>query len=610
MSNRLFNLIKKNEIFFLLENTLAPENSQSSYLFSNPTEEIIAFNQEDLFKSLKKIEEERLKGRYLAGYISYEAGYFLIDKFNGNPKSNSSYPLLHFFCFEEPILLSKNQISINLQELNFDYPNIYNLTFREQEKSYINKIKHIKKYIESGDTYQINYTTSLSFNLYGSIYSLYLELRKRQQVNYSALINLGDKKILSLSPELFLKKEGDKIISKPMKGTAQRSDNLEEDQKIINFLKNDSKSLSENMMIVDLMRNDIGKIAHLESIKVTNLFEIESYKTLHQMISTVESKIDKETSFIKIIKNLFPGGSITGAPKIRTMEIINELESSPRGIYTGAIGYIKPSNDFCFNISIRTIIYDDKTNKGNLGIGSGIVYESLPQEEWKESLLKSKFLTGINNNFQLIETFSYLPQKKHLGNFKEHMNRLCSSAKFWGFNFDYKKIENQLQDYISNLGNLKEDEIFKIRLLLNQPGELSIQHEKIIKNQQEPYNIYISDRNIDSLSIFRRHKTTYRKIYEEEFLKAQEQGMYDAIFLNKKGEIAEASRHNIFIEKKGIFYTPPISSGALPGVMRKKILNDKRMVSKVRVLYLDDLQKADNIYLSNSIRGLVKVNLM
>ncbi len=403
-SSDLIQIISEdNSVYAIFDDNKSCEIKSKNIILHSPSEHIIAFNEDEVLKAITKIDELKNNGLYLGGYISYEAGYSFVDKRISTSKKGSSQPLVNFYAFTEMVKLSKsnlNRLLIDSLKKDNQRLSIHNLTLNESKDKYNNSINKIIEYITSGDTYQVNYTLKYKFDLEGSPLALYASLRNRQSVNYGAFLNFKKEKILSISPELFIEKYAKSIKSKPMKGTARRGDSVEEDNRIIHFMRNDPKTISENIIIVDLIRNDLGRICDSGSIKVENVFEIQSFETVHQMVSTVRGKIDENISFLNVMKGIFPCGSITGAPKLRTMEIINELESEDRGVYTGAIGFIIPNNNFCFNVPIRTI--RTLNGKCEMGIGSGITSDSHAEKEFDECLLKAKFLTERNDKFYLI----------------------------------------------------------------------------------------------------------------------------------------------------------------------------------------------------------------
>jgi para-aminobenzoate synthetase/4-amino-4-deoxychorismate lyase len=451
--------------------------------------------------------------------------------------------------------------------------------------------------------------------LQGDSTSLYKALRKTQPVEFGALLNFTQSKIVSLSPELFIHKKKDVLTSKPMKGTAKRGATKKEDQEIVRFLKEDSKTLSENVMIVDLIRNDVSKVCKIGSVHVNNLFQVQTFKSIHQMISTVEGQLKPDVSLHQLLNALFPSGSITGAPKIRAMQIINDIETEPRGVYTGAIGYVLPDDNFCFNVPIRTILINDKDKHSNndmhceMGIGSGIVHQSDAHEEFRECLLKANFLKHINAHFYLIETLRLETTTEIYHHIDQHIARLLASATIFGFTLDLQTIKNKLNRYKIELCQQKNPcRYFKIRLTAYQNGNINIQHDALLEDKQNQLRrIMLSPFKIKSYSIFQHHKTSHREQYNKAYQLAEQQGYYDVVFFNENNELAEASRHNIFIQKKGHYLTPPLSAGILNGIERAQFIQQHHVEEKK--LSRTDLINADKILLSNSVRGIVTVEL-
>ncbi|PID64360.1 MAG: aminodeoxychorismate synthase, component I [Gammaproteobacteria bacterium] len=524
--------------------TQSLQNTRPFILFENT-------DADTLKQALAAIDEERKKGHYLAGYISYEAGYALSEKLSGYlpEKNNGGQALLRFYAFDRVQKTTAQEVTKALAELPESPPYIKHWQPTESETEYVEKLSKIHDYIAAGDTYQVNHTYRVNFELAGSIHGLYAALRVRQPVPFSALMHLPDCSVLSLSPELFVKKQGTSLMTRPMKGTAARGKTDKDDRAILKAMAEDKKQQSENLMIVDLMRNDIGRLAKTGTMKVSKLFEIQTYKTLHQMISTIGGEVDPDISFTAVVEGLFPCGSITGAPKIRTMEIIHELENTPRNIYTGAIGFITPGNDFSFNVPIRTLTFPNSASKGSLGIGGGIIYESDASDEWRESKLKAQFLTGLNEQFQLIESFLYKASTDHIPRFGLHLERLTNSADFFGIPLVVAEVKDAVMNHIAVLKQAHDHQNsannYKIRLLLNHVGECSVNSEVISENNPGNQNnlpkIALSNFRIEAGNLFRQHKTTNRKLYNDEFSKYAAQGFYDVLFLNEQGNIAEAS---------------------------------------------------------------------
>ncbi len=583
-------LIKEQAEFALLEDTKSPAPLHD--LFTEAYEHIIAYEPSQLKAAFERIEKLSGQGFHLCGYVAYEAGYHFIEKPIAAKPSHDI--LLYFIAFK-----NKHSYRPNLyQNGTNDTVALYDFRLSQDQSDYIKTIDKIKNYIQSGDSYQVNYTLKYDFSFTGDILSLYRQIQQNQPAEYGALLHFSQQKILSFSPELFVKKSGNIITSQPMKGTAPRGANIEEDKEIIAAMKADEKTLAENLMIVDLMRNDLSRLCEIGSVNVENLFEVKSYKSLHQMVSTITGLLKPHMGLYDIFRNIFPCGSITGAPKIRTMEIIHELEKKPRNIYTGAIGYLSPCEDFCFNIPIRSLLITGK-NKAEMGIGSGIVFDSQANAEYEECLLKAQFVKNTNRHFHLFETMRY--QNGHIPLLRYHLERLQKSADFFGFIYPAQNIARKIESHIKSLHDTTG-----VKLCLYHNGEVHISNKDFQKSRR-PFKLTISPHRVDKHDIWLYHKTSRRSFYEKAYQQAQEQGYDEVIFMNQDDEITEASRHNIIIESKGKLYTPPVSCGLLPGVFRQKLWQEHKIEEKI--LTFKDLQSAQAIYLSNGLKYLQKASL-
>lgn len=536
----------------------------SNYKFDNPIEIIIAFNNEQFIEAFKKIQKLK-DAYYLLGYISYRAKDIFLNK-----KITSKTPLLYF------------EVHQNYEEFEIKTPkqkaNIFikgNVDF----KTYKKDIEKIKNYISNGTTYEVNYTYSNNISSDTDGFNLYLNLIKNQTTPYCAYIKNDFNEILSFSPELFFEIKDNKITTKPMKGTVKRKGNK---QKEIDFLKNDIKNRAENTMIVDLLRNDLSKIKNAFNIKVEKLFEIETHKTLHQMTSTISAEL-KNIDLFDIFSCIFPCGSITGAPKISTMEIIDKLEKYKRNIYCGAIGMISKDKTI-FSVPIRTLEKNIDDLNYTFCSGGAIVYKSKTKEEWVECDTKKMFL-GKSIDFDLIETILIENEPVFL---IEHLERLKKAADFFGYKYNYK-IDNEI---------FEKNKI--ARIVLKKDGNYEIQYRKI--NKAKTNKINISKTKVNSNNTFLRFKTTYRPWYEN-----LDDNYYDTLFFNEKNELTEASKHNVILKIKGKLYTPYLKSGLLDGIYRKHLLDNK--IIKEKTLYYEDMLKADKIYLINSVRKMVEVEL-
>jgi para-aminobenzoate synthetase/4-amino-4-deoxychorismate lyase len=577
--------------FALLENTRDPAASARRY--TRPVGAVLVHRPEEMAAALSALEAARLKGLH--------AGYALQGlPLPAFPDAAPSQALLHFQLFEDCELLDPAASSAWLVSLaGNEGCAIHAAELAEDRTNYSRKISQIRGLIRDGETYQVNYTLPCRFRHTGSAVALYLALRKTQRVAYSAFLSFPEARILSLSPELFIERRGNMLTTRPMKGTAARGGSEAEDRKIAEHLRKDPKSRAENLMIVDLLRNDLGRVAKIGSVQVPALFEIETYETLQQMTSTVTATLSAETSLPDIVKALFPCGSITGAPKRQTMQIIAELEQEARGIYTGAIGYIEPSGDFCFSVPIRTVV-SHADGKALMGVGSGIVYDSNAHAEYEEVQLKTRFLQEVNRDLGLIESMHLSPDGG-IRHRELHMARLAHAARAFGFYVPERAIKAELDAYTKHR---PQTEARRLRLQLNSDGTFSLADFAIPAVPAAP-RVLVSDKCIDSASVFRRHKTTQRDLYESEYARAVAQGAYEVLFLNEHGRIAEAARHNVFIHKNGQLLTPPIVEGALPGILRQSMQAEL----SERPLTLEDLKTADAIYIGNAVRGLTEVKL-
>lgn len=599
----------------LLESSLVDRENHHTYLFTKAVEIIKARTLDQVERALRKADEAIRSGYYVAGFLCYEAGY----AFERVLRTDAQWelPLVWFGVFEQPILYDRRRnrvvrgekqvkhIEKELRELRVledrsDVSLIPSLT-QEEYRAAVSSIKH---YILEGDTYQVNFTFKVRFP-WLSASSLYCRLRNAQRVSYSAFLQLPGVTILSLSPELFFRVDGSRITLRPMKGTAARGRTLEEDDIRKNELKESEKNRAENVMIVDMLRNDVGRIAQTGSVRVTRLFDVERYETVFQATSTIEARLRKNVTMSELFRSLFPSGSVTGAPKIRTMQIIRELEKEPRGIYTGAVGFLAPRNKAVFNVAIRTLVLDRKTSKGEMGVGSGIVHESDIDDEYRECLLKSRFLTEAPADFELIETMRWQPGRGFLRQHL-HLRRLQRSAQYFGFRYDTRTLRSVLRKYDAHLRQETRRQVFRVRLTLKRDSTINLTHARLEPTTGEQH-VRLSERRTDSSNRFLFHKTTNRRLYDEELERAVLKGYFDVLFCNEKGELTEGARTNLIIRNGDEYFTPPLSCGVLPGVYREALLRSKAYAVKERILYPEDLKAADEVFVCNAVREMVKV---
>ena len=466
--------------------------------------------------------------------------------------------------------------------------------------SYSSSVEQVLGWIADGECYQINLTFPLDLKLYGYPLALYAGLRKRQPVRYGAFISTPEETVLSFSPELFFERTGNRVVTRPMKGTAPRGATPDVDEAKRIALLASEKERAENVMIVDLLRNDLGRLAAPGKVRVDSLCQAEAYPTLWQVVSTVSAELPG-ARLIDLFRALFPCGSITGAPKIATMQKIAMLEKLPRGLYTGALGWVAPGGDCRFNVAIRTL---ELTENGHarLGVGSGIVIDSDPTREYAECLLKARFLTGFDPGFELIETMRMEDGVCHL--LAYHLERLGASAKALGFSCDLTEVSEALatQALTESTG------VCRVRVSLAHNGCWKLTSSALPEENASPRYVVFADEQLHASDYLLSHKTTARSRYDRALAGlADRPGIFDAIFLNTRGEVCEGARSNIFIERDGKLLTPPLACGLLPGVMRRQLIESGRAVECI--LTRGDLLSAPAIYMANALRGLIRVFL-
>ncbi|WP_087975117.1 aminodeoxychorismate synthase component I [Oceanobacillus rekensis] len=561
------------------------DGKMNPLLFKKPTKIISTSLIEEVIPLLKQIEDETNNGYYAAGYISYEASPAFDQSFQVNP--NPEMPLLWFGIFEKP-----EETSLQ----NFEAFSTSDWKAQTKVNEYNNNINRIKSFIEQGITYQVNYTIRMQSKFNGSTISYYNQLAQAQAANYSAYLNIGDYSIISASPELFFHLKENKITTKPMKGTIGRGKDKQEDQSNSDWLYQSEKNRAENAMIVDLLRNDLGTIANQGSVEVPSLYSIEEYPTVFQMTSTITGEISNDKTITDIFRSLFPCGSITGAPKISTMNIINNLESSPRDVYCGAIGYITPDREAIFNVPIRTTIINNKNGSARYGVGGGITWDSIDKEEYDEILVKAKILNVKPLEFDLLESLgledgSYLVLNNHL-------NRLRQTAEHFKYKVDFITIKDKLHAFANQHAEGK----WKVRLLSSRNGDIYIEGKEI-KAFTAPLQIELANIPVIKENVFLHHKTTNRSIYEN--ILKHHPNVYDVLLWNEDKEITEFTTGNVVMEMNDKLYTPPLASGLLAGTYRKDLL-EKGIILE-RKIVIDELSMVSRIWLINSVRKWVQV---
>ncbi|MFC1541438.1 aminodeoxychorismate synthase component I [Candidatus Latescibacterota bacterium] len=559
--------------------------------FVNPVKVFVANSIEEVIPCLKNIEELVYNDRmYVAGFVSYEASPAFDEALS--TKQPDTFPLLWFGIYSQPEISEKVSLS-NSSAYSFGEfkPSV-------SKEEYEKNIERIKELIAAGDTYQVNYTYRLNTAFHGDSQALFRNLVAAQQEGYAAYIDTGRYVICSASPELFFRIENNKLVSRPMKGTAARGKTLAEDKLLADWLYNSEKNRAENIMIVDMIRNDMGRIADIGSVKVTRFFDIERYPTLFQMTSTVESTTNATIS--ELFTALFPCASITGAPKPRTMEIISEIETTPRRIYTGSIGYFAPDSSAQFNVAIRTVLIDTETGIAEYGFGGGIVWDSDSIDEFEECQVKSRILTHDVSDFSLLETILWTPGDGYFL-LDYHLRRLTDSAEYFGYNADMERINEQLATTAQSLSETAKPQ--KIRLLVARDGNIVCESIPLDEPENtETVRIRLSSEPVDSHNVFLYHKTTNREVYNN--AKASCNECDDVLLFNERGEITESCIANIILKLNGELVTPPVECGLLAGTYRGWLIDNGEV--KEKIISIDDLKNAKEIYLANSVRKLRK----
>ncbi len=572
----------------------------SAYVFVKPERVLVAKSPGEVRGLLKGLDEAAASGKWAAGYLGYEAG-LVLDKPIA-PRHTPMAPLAWFGIYDKPIRLDYRDVRLGEPGSATD---IRDVRLNVDEREYSECIARVKEYIAAGDVYQVNYTCKLRFTNHSSALGLFARLRAAHPVGYSAFINTGEFQVVSLSPELFLRRTGGTVLTRPMKGTCKRGRWFEDDVEHAAELAADIKNRAENLMIVDLMRNDIGRISEFGSVKTSNMFSVERFRTLFQMTTDVEGKLIDGSTSSDVIAATFPPGSVTGAPKIRALEIINELETEARGVYCGSIGFFEPNGDYLLNVAIRTIVQTG--NQCEMGVGSGVVADSEAEPEYRETLLKGSFLKLKPASFRLLETLLYTPYKGYAF-FDAHLARLRKSAVYFGWRIDDSLLRARLDEALDEAEDEMRDSSWRkrVRLLVSESGTVDVQWSPLGDAAAGAVKLVVSDARTDPKDVFLYHKTTQRDLYEHGLKSARASGFFDAVYLNNRGEITECSMLNFIIEMDGKLYTPPLDSGLLPGIWRARLLAEGRATE--RVLTLDDPRRATRVIVGNSVRGAIEVD--
>jgi len=555
----------------------------SSWRFDCYIKTIVAIHPGEVIDVLSRVEQAAADGLYAAGFVSYEAASALNPDLPSSPPVEG-LPLVWFALFRERYIvdagagLTASAADVALESLkNFE--------------QYLGDVERIRSYIADGDCYQVNHTFPLRVTFQGNLQGLYARIGAAQRAPFCAYLDTGRFKILSASPELFFSLKDGEIITRPMKGTARRGRWSREDLAAIEQLRNSPKERAENLMIVDLLRNDLGIVAETGSVTVDALFEVETYPTVHQMTSTVSARLRTGTGLAGIFQALFPCGSVTGAPKRRSMEIIAELEKAPRGVYCGAIGCVAPGGEALFSVAIRTLIFDAQTNSLTMGVGSAVTWDSKAASEYAECLSKGTFVNLQGQNFRLIESLRLENGGYTL--LDRHVARLSASAGYFGFICDQEKIRQALSGHAAQTPGL-----YKIRLLLAADGSFDISSEVLLESRAA-LRVAVSSIKVDSSDRMRYHKTTRRELLDA--ARSSRPDCDEVLLLNEHGQLTEGSYNSLIVKLDGQLVTPPLTCGLLPGLLRKVLLEQSEIAEKI--LYPGDLDRAEELWLINSVRG-------
>ncbi len=584
--------------YVLLEDRSLPNGG--GRLFTDPVEVIRCADPIEVGAALDRVQAGLDRGLHAAGWLAYEAGRALEPRWAGLGEKRAAEPLVCFGLFAGFVSLSGEALDGVFGGL--DGPSrITHISYGRSRDQHVADVAAVKALIAAGDVYQVNLTLPIHFRFQGDPLALYAALRARQPVAHGGVVALDDRIVLSVSPELFVSVEGGLATTRPMKGTAARGVDAAADRDAVARLRADAKQQAENLMIVDLLRNDLSRVCEAGSVRVVDLFTVETYPTFHALTSTVEGRLRPDAGVRDVLAALFPCGSVVSAPKIRAGEIIDSLEPDARGVYTGAIGRIAPGGDLAFNVAIRTAVLTAEGQKrygvGRFGVGGGVVADSDPEPEYEEALLKGRALTELAQDFQLIETFGWRLATGFV-RLPAHLARMAGSARRLGFRFDARLAENRLdllaRDWTDGLDR-------RVRLALDRDGAIDITASHLQAEPAQPLRLGVFETALDAADPLLRHKTSRRRIYDDASRAAAARGVDEMILLNRRDRVADGARNSIFVERQGRLLTPPIGDGALAGVLRASLIASGE--AQEAALSLGDLRAAP-LFIGNSLRGL------
>jgi para-aminobenzoate synthetase/4-amino-4-deoxychorismate lyase len=567
-----------------------PDSDDKWFSFNDVCEVLRADRLEDVLPVLEGASRAADAGLYAVGFLTYEAAGAM-DRVLDTHES-ASLPLAWF-----AICGACDSVSLSTEAMDLPF-SVREWTPSMSATEYSGAVGRIKRLLESGDTYQVNFTFQLETEFSGAPAGLFSRMTQAQQARYGAFIETDSFAICSASPELFLHQDRNLLVSRPMKGTARRGMTTEEDRSIASTLHASPKDRAENVMIVDMIRNDMGRIAVPGTVVANDLYDVARYPTVWQMTSLVECR--NRASFTETLQALFPCASITGAPKVRTMQVIKDLETRPRGVYTGCVGFLAPEQRMLFNVAIRTVSIDKLTGRACYGVGSGVVWDSVDLAEYEECLLKADVLTTEVSEFELLETLLWEPRKGFFLE-EEHLKRLHESAEYFCFNLDSEKLHRELVAAVdASVGQSQ-----RVRLRVARNGNVQVDRQELAAPRQEPWCVALAADPVSKNNRFLYHKTTNRAVYEN--ARASHPECHDVILWNTEGEVTESTIANVVIEKAGLLITPPIECGLLAGTFRERLLNEGKI--EEGVVLVDDLVAADKLFLINSVRKWMPARL-
>lgn len=568
---------------------------RGSFRLVEPVGVVEAFRPGEVLDALRAAEAATVRGLWVAGFVAYEAAPGLDPALAVRRRSAddpfAGLPLVWFGMFSERVDDAPPELDAGSPSPGDAWrPSI-------PRERYDLAIARIRERIAAGDTYQVNYTLRLRATIAGDEEDFYRDLCLSQRGAHAAYLNAGRYRILSASPELFFLLEGDRLVTRPMKGTIGRGRWAAEDEANAQALRDSTKDRAENAMIVDLLRNDMGRISVHGSVRPVSLFDTERYETVWQMTSTIESRLPAGSGVVDVFRALFPSGSVTGAPKVSTMRIIAGLEGSPRGVYCGAVGWMAPAGAgprSAFNVAIRTVMLDAQTGLAEYGVGGGITWDSTPGGEFDEARTKALVLTARRPPFELLESLRLDPDEGSAF-LEEHLERLEDSARYFGYRFDRELTLGALEKVAADAPGGTP---LKVRLLLARDGTLTATAEPIAPSPGEPVRLALDDEPVDPADVFLFHKTTRRQPYERR--SARHPDAEDVLLVNTRGQITESAVANVAVKLAGRWWTPPLSCGLLPGTYRARLLADGTLAE--RAITVEEARNAEGLALVNSVR--------